>query len=356
MGSMKEVQRKLDCSLEDLVDEHKSSGAPGAGGNIGRKRRRGDGEDGRRPPPSERAPAFRPPLGPAEAEGARKTGRPPRPVPGPGEPPPGHLRLLGPPGMPGMPPGAFFGHPGAPPPWLAFPRGPPPPGYRGPPVGHPLPPGMAMYARPPPILVNRPPHFMGGPPPGYPPHPGALPLHYGAHAPPRPGPPVLGDGPGRPVGPPPGYYPPGYPAPPPGDSAAQKSRRSDRDRDRDRRGDRDRDRDRGDRGPPAVLQPVAAVQAAPAFVPPPGFQVRLSNIPNELTAKDLAEAFTEVSTSRVESVDLLRDGAGHATGEAVVIFSAKPDAENAVRRYHGGDLNGKRLEAVYEGEVNSARR
>ncbi|CAJ1372877.1 unnamed protein product, partial [Effrenium voratum] len=84
----------------------------------------------------------------------------------------------------------------------------------------------------------------------------------------------------------------------------------------------------------------------------PGFQVRLSNIPQELTARDLAEAFTEVSGSRVESVDLLRDGGGRATGEAVIIFAALRDAQNAVRRYHGGDLNGRRLEAVYEGEVN----
>lgn len=79
--------------------------------------------------------------------------------------------------------------------------------------------------------------------------------------------------------------------------------------------------------------------------------MRLSNIPQELTAKDLAEAFTEVSSSRVESVDLLRDGAGRATGDAVIIFAAMPDAQNAVRRYHGGDLNGRRLEAIYEGEV-----
>jgi len=79
--------------------------------------------------------------------------------------------------------------------------------------------------------------------------------------------------------------------------------------------------------------------------------VRLSNVPPELTARDLAEAFGEVSQRRVESVDLLRNRDGKATGEAVIIFNSMQDAHNAVRRYHGGDLNGRRLLAVFEGEA-----
>lgn len=98
----------------------------------------------------------------------------------------------------------------------------------------------------------------------------------------------------------------------------------------------------------AVLTPAGALQAsAPAY----GYQVRLSNVPSELTARDLAEAFGEVSRGRVESVDLLRNRDGKATGEAVVVFNSMQDAHNAVRRYHGGDLNGRRLLAVYEGEA-----
>jgi len=96
----------------------------------------------------------------------------------------------------------------------------------------------------------------------------------------------------------------------------------------------------------AVLTPAGALEA-PAL----GYQVRLSNVPSELTARDLAEAFGEVSRSRVESVDLLRNREGKATGEAVVIFNSMQDAHNAVRRYHGGDLNGRRLLAVFEGEA-----
>lgn len=88
-------------------------------------------------------------------------------------------------------------------------------------------------------------------------------------------------------------------------------------------------------------------------VPSVGFQVRLGNIPQELTARDLADAFGEIAETRVESVDLLRDGAGRPTGDAVVIFGGMNDAQNAVRRYHGGDLNGRRLKAVYEGEIRT---
>jgi len=74
-------------------------------------------------------------------------------------------------------------------------------------------------------------------------------------------------------------------------------------------------------------------------------------VPPELTARDLAEAFGEVSSNRVESVDVLRDTTGRATGEAVVVFSNMADSMNAVRRYHGGDLNGRKLQVIFEGET-----
>lgn len=84
-----------------------------------------------------------------------------------------------------------------------------------------------------------------------------------------------------------------------------------------------------------------------------GFQVRLRNVPPELMAKDLAEAFLAVtSKGRVESVEVIRDTRGDATGEAVVIFSDQADAQNVMHRFHGGDLNGRRLSVVMEGEVD----
>jgi len=70
-------------------------------------------------------------------------------------------------------------------------------------------------------------------------------------------------------------------------------------------------------------------------------------------AKDLAEAFLAVvSLGRVESVDVIHDTKGRATGEASVIFSSQTDAQNVVHRYHGGDLNGRRLSVTFQGEVD----
>jgi len=113
-----------------------------------------------------------------------------------------------------------------------------------------------------------------------------------------------------------------------------------------------------DRPRPPHRAPHVPDSAYPATLHAPsplfhGYQVRLSNVPPELTARDLAEAFGEVSQSRVESVDVLRDRAGRNTGIALVVFTSMGDAQNAVRRYNGGDLNGRRLEATFEGEVNA---
>mmetsp|Transcript_47357 Transcript_47357/g.101442 ORF Transcript_47357/g.101442 Transcript_47357/m.101442 type:complete len:463 (+) Transcript_47357:132-1520(+) len=115
-------------------------------------------------------------------------------------------------------------------------------------------------------------------------------------------------------------------------------------------------------GPTPQYSVPPAVQTAPqSMTPMPqqssvrcGYQVRLSNVPLELTAKDLAEAFGSVSRSRVESVDLLRDQNGVATGDSLVVFGTEEDAHDCVRRYNGGDLNGRRLLAVFQGEVVSA--
>lgn len=82
----------------------------------------------------------------------------------------------------------------------------------------------------------------------------------------------------------------------------------------------------------------------------------MCNVPPELTARDIAEAFGEVSQQRVESVDLLRDSRGKALEEAVILFNNPDDAQNAVRRYNGGDLNGRRLQAFYEGETSVPQR
>lgn len=170
-------------------------------------------------------------------------------------------------------------------------------------VGH-YPGHPPMWGYPPPH--GYPPHPWGYPPrgyppPGYPPHPWGYPPVHPYHARPPPG------QPGRP--------PPGQPqngaAPP--------------------------------HAAPGAVDPAAGRR---------GFQVRLTNVPPELAAPDLAEAFTHVITQgRVESVDVLRDTRGQATGDATIIFSNLADAQNAVARYNGGDLNGRRLQVALQGEV-----
>lgn len=102
------------------------------------------------------------------------------------------------------------------------------------------------------------------------------------------------------------------------------------------------------------MQPMQTVQAMPATqATQVGHQVKLINIPPELTARDLAEAFGKISQNRVESVEVLRDSNGAATSESYIVFNTAADAHNAVRRYNGGDLNGRRIRVVYEGEVSN---
>jgi len=91
--------------------------------------------------------------------------------------------------------------------------------------------------------------------------------------------------------------------------------------------------------------PLPVARATPP-ARPQGYNVFISNIPADLTAVDLAEALTDVSEHRIEAVDLFRDAQGFATGEALVVFASYSDACNTVARYHGGDLNGRKLNVV----------
>mmetsp|Transcript_103643 Transcript_103643/g.263225 ORF Transcript_103643/g.263225 Transcript_103643/m.263225 type:complete len:343 (+) Transcript_103643:70-1098(+) len=335
-SSVKEVQRKLDLSLEDIVQEDKKT-LPGDAELKGRKRRRGgvkdrigdaNGNNGEVAVSGDRSGG-----GDREKErGGAGEARWPPPAGGP----PGQ----GPPGLPGPapprgpcgggppPPGAFYPYGYPPPTWGWGPRGPPPMPYRGPP--------MPLHMHRPPFDPHRPPLYHGQPPPGYPPA-GAPPYGAVGRPPLYGGPPggPYADASGRPRGPPPPGYPrPGYSGHPPPDARGAAPPQAQR-----------------PPHPHAHHQAPPAQQAAPC-----GYQVRLSNVSPELTARDLAEAFGEVSSSRVESVDLLRDAQGRATGESLVVFGSMPDAQNCVRRYHGGDLNGRRLQAIFEGEVVATQR
>lgn len=302
-SSIREVQRKLDLSLEDLVEEEKTSG-----GLEVRNRRGRRGHD--RP--------ARDRVGQGHEEEAKESRKRPREREA-GDHPPSGQKMDRPPPEERLPPR----------------RDVPPPGSFYPPAPHwgPYPPPSAFG--PPPPHMYRYPYDLRPPVPCgvHPPHPHFPPPHYPPPDPPRRGPP-------RPNG----EYPPYNEPLPQGHPGASRTSAA----------PRDEASSSSEPRHARVQRSAPAVSLAPAVQR--GFQVRLSNIPSELTARDLAEAFQEVSESRVESVDLLRDKSGKATGEALVVFRSVGDAQNAVRRYHGGDLNGKRLLAVYEGEAKAHRR
>ena len=64
--------------------------------------------------------------------------------------------------------------------------------------------------------------------------------------------------------------------------------------------------------------------------------VKVTNVPFDLTWKDIKSAFSEVGT--VERCDV-EDGVAHIT------FREAKDAQSAVRTYDGGDMNGRRIKA-----------
>jgi len=64
--------------------------------------------------------------------------------------------------------------------------------------------------------------------------------------------------------------------------------------------------------------------------------VKVTNVPFDLTWKDIKSAFAEVGP--VERCDV-EEGVAHIT------FRDAKDAQSAVRTYDGGDMNGRRIKA-----------
>merc|ERR1712187_94308 len=66
--------------------------------------------------------------------------------------------------------------------------------------------------------------------------------------------------------------------------------------------------------------------------------VKVTNIPKELKARDVREAF-ESETGKIVSCEL-------GKGTAIITFSNGGDARKAVEAFHKGELNGKIISVV----------
>lgn len=313
------------------------------------------------------------PLAVAAPHSADPQGPPPPPHAGGPVAYPGQPALAGMPVPHGYPPLGYPPH-GYPPHGFMpqFPHGAPAPHGYAPPC--PYPPGHPM---------SRPPHYPA-PPGAYPGQVGAPPGAYPGQAvrppiqaygaPPQQPPGILAPMGSMPAGPPPGIHhsrPPAAwvgtrPSSPTRKESHHKSKKDKHDKHdkhhkHDKHGKHDKKKKHGrkDSSPSrsrsrqrrrASTRQPSPVPLQPSRPTPParptGYNVFISNIPPDLTAVDLAEALTDVSEQRIEAVDLFRDAQGFATGEALVVFASYADACNSVARYHGGDLNGRKLNVV----------
>ena len=82
----------------------------------------------------------------------------------------------------------------------------------------------------------------------------------------------------------------------------------------------------------------------------PSYRIRLKMVPQRLTIRDLADYFGRAIRGRIDSVVLLRDGAGNVTGEATVTFTDACDAKIAAG-LNDTDIGGHGIRIAYEGEV-----
>ena len=77
-----------------------------------------------------------------------------------------------------------------------------------------------------------------------------------------------------------------------------------------------------------------------------GATVIVSNVPLELTPEEISGAFACVG--EVVGCELLLNSSGVHTGRVAVAFVKRAQALEAVRRFDGGDLNGKVIRVFLE--------
>ena len=68
-------------------------------------------------------------------------------------------------------------------------------------------------------------------------------------------------------------------------------------------------------------------------------KVRITNIPYDVTWRDVKDAFSKVA--KVERCDVEK-------GEATILFSTHDDALKAISTYNGGNMNGRVIKAFFD--------
>nr|CEL67803.1 TPA: RNA binding motif-containing protein, putative [Neospora caninum Liverpool] len=100
----------------------------------------------------------------------------------------------------------------------------------------------------------------------------------------------------------------------------------------------------GEAGLPAT--PLRAHATPGAEPEQKGFTVIVTNVPVDLSAADLHQAFSAVGP--LLRTDIMLSSSGERTGRVCFTFSTRQAAEDAVSRFDGGDLNGRCIRVFME--------
>lgn len=93
-----------------------------------------------------------------------------------------------------------------------------------------------------------------------------------------------------------------------------------------------------DRGPDrAPARPAAKLPPAQT-----GFKLNISNLDYNVSEKDIQELFACIGP--LKEAKLHYDISGRSKGSAHVIYNTREDADDAIERFHGAALDGKRME------------
>ncbi|KAI3617446.1 hypothetical protein CBS9595_003355 [Malassezia furfur] len=100
--------------------------------------------------------------------------------------------------------------------------------------------------------------------------------------------------------------------------------------------------------PMAPMPPHAphAPHAAPTALPFPGRVLFIGNLPFNCQWQDLKDLFR--AAGNIQRADVALNADGRSRGFGTVLFAAPEDAQNAVRLYHGYELNGRVLKVHFD--------